>query len=222
MGWQTYVLSEWPYPGLGLVRAHGTLIHGFVDFCSIWRFIPRVRLGSGTRHTDPWVGGLLFCLTVHTQDKVTHWAMGWSRLLFCLTEKKMSWDSPFKWQWTKNMWTKCHRLLVKIIQWVCLSLCDKPSKFTRSEYHILGWTGNPSTETECHSSKLSQQTVCWVDASFGSKCCVVGLSVDGWSRHRITISGLLPGQTAMTEPLGQDCLDETTRTTRVASKEHQL
>jgi hypothetical protein len=38
-------------------------------------------------------------------------------------------------------------------------------------------------ETECHSSKLSQQTVCWVDASFGSKCRVVGLSVDGSSRH---------------------------------------
>jgi hypothetical protein len=38
-------------------------------------------------------------------------------------------------------------------------------------------------ETECHSSKLSHQTVCWVDASFGSKCHVVGLSVDGSSRH---------------------------------------
>jgi hypothetical protein len=39
-------------------------------------------------------------------------------------------------------------------------------------------------ETVCHSSKLSQQTVRWVDASFGSKCRVVGLSVDGLSRHR--------------------------------------
>ncbi len=38
-------------------------------------------------------------------------------------------------------------------------------------------------DLECHSSKLSQQTVHWVDASFGSKCHVVGLSVDGSSRH---------------------------------------
>jgi hypothetical protein len=38
-------------------------------------------------------------------------------------------------------------------------------------------------ETECHSSKLSQQTVRWVDASFGSKCRMAGLSVDGSLRH---------------------------------------
>ncbi len=44
-------------------------------------------------------------------------------------------------------------------------------------------------ETECHSSKLSQQMVRWVDASFGSKCHVVGLSVDRSSRHRIETSG---------------------------------
>ncbi len=31
MGWWTFVLSDWPYPGLGWVRAHGTLIHGLVD-----------------------------------------------------------------------------------------------------------------------------------------------------------------------------------------------
>jgi hypothetical protein len=43
-------------------------------------------------------------------------------------------------------------------------------------------------ETECHSSKLSQQTVHWVDALFGSKCRVVGLSVDGSSRHRLDVS----------------------------------
>jgi hypothetical protein len=42
--------------------------------------------------------------------------------------------------------------------------------------------------TECYSSILSQQTVRWVDASFGLKCRVVGLSVDGSSRHRSTAS----------------------------------
>ncbi len=39
-------------------------------------------------------------------------------------------------------------------------------------------------EMECQTSKLLQQTVCWVDASFGSKCHIVGSWVDGSSRHR--------------------------------------
>ncbi len=40
MGWWTSVLSDWPHPGLGQVRAHGTLNHGLVDFCSVWLTIP--------------------------------------------------------------------------------------------------------------------------------------------------------------------------------------
>ncbi len=47
-------------------------------------------------------------------------------------------------------------------------------------------------ETECHSSKLSQQTVCQVDASFGSKCHVVGSWVDGSSRHPSSRKEKLP------------------------------
>jgi hypothetical protein len=82
-----------------------------------------------------------------------------------------------------HMWMKCHKLWVKIIQWVSLSLCDKPSKFTRMSHFGVD-RQSVHLETECHSSKLSQQTVRWVDASFGSKCRVVGLSVDGSSRHR--------------------------------------
>jgi hypothetical protein len=39
-------------------------------------------------------------------------------------------------------------------------------------------------ETECHVSKLSQQTVRWVDASFGSKCRVVGSSVYESTKQR--------------------------------------
>ncbi len=39
-------------------------------------------------------------------------------------------------------------------------------------------------ETECYSSKLSHQTVCRVEASFGSKCHEVGSWVNGSSRHR--------------------------------------
>jgi hypothetical protein len=42
-------------------------------------------------------------------------------------------------------------------------------------------------ETECHSSKLSQPSVYWLDALFGSKCHVVGSWVDGSSRHHITV-----------------------------------
>ncbi len=73
---------------------------------------------------------------------------------------------------------------VKLIQRVCLSLCDTPSKFTRSECHILGVDRQfVQLETECPSRKLSQLTVRWVDALFGSKCRVVGLSVDGLSKH---------------------------------------
>jgi hypothetical protein len=78
--------------------------------------------------------------------------------MFCLTENIINY--PFKWQWTKNTWTKCHRLWVKIIQCVGLSLCDKQSKFTRSECHNLGWTDNPSTlrrnvtVVNCHSRRF--------------------------------------------------------------------
>ncbi len=62
--------------------------------------------------------------------------------------------------WTKNTWTKCHRLWDKILHWVGLSHCDKPSKFTRSECHNLGWTDNPSplrrnvTVVNCHSIRF--------------------------------------------------------------------
>ncbi len=43
-------------------------------------------------------------------------------------------------------------------------------------------------ETECHSSKMSQQTVCRVDKQCGSKCHMVGLWVDGSSMHRFFTS----------------------------------
>jgi hypothetical protein len=45
----------------------------------------------------------------------------------------------------ENTRTKCHRLCDKILQGVGMSHCDKPSKFTRSECHNLGWTNNRST-----------------------------------------------------------------------------
>jgi hypothetical protein len=41
-----------------------------------------------------------------------------------------------------------------------LSLCDKPSKYTRLQCHILGWTDNPSTlrwnvtVVNCHSRRF--------------------------------------------------------------------
>jgi hypothetical protein len=35
MGWQTSVLPDRPYPGLGWVRAQDTLIHGLVNFCFV-------------------------------------------------------------------------------------------------------------------------------------------------------------------------------------------
>jgi hypothetical protein len=38
-----------------------------VDFCSVLLTMSRVRLGQDTLRTDPWVGGLLFCVTDHVQ-----------------------------------------------------------------------------------------------------------------------------------------------------------
>ncbi len=44
------------------------LIHRLVDLCSVWLTILRVRL----RHADPWVDGLLFCLTGKKIIKKSH------------------------------------------------------------------------------------------------------------------------------------------------------
>jgi hypothetical protein len=71
----------------------------------------------------------------------------------------------------KNMGTKCHRH------------CDKPFKFSRSECLNLGWTDNRSALRQCYSSKLPQQTVCWVDALFGQ---IVMWSVHGWTDRQGT------------------------------------
>jgi hypothetical protein len=62
----------------------------------------------------------------------------------------LRWDEMSQQSWMKNSRTKCHRLWDEISQWDGLSHCDKPSKFTRSESHNLGWTDNV-TVVKCHS-----------------------------------------------------------------------
>jgi hypothetical protein len=67
------------------------------------------------------------------------------------------------------------------------SVCHTVTNFT----NFLGWGMSQfgvdrqsfHFETECHSSKLSQQMVCWVDALFGPICHVVGSWMDGSSKH---------------------------------------
>ncbi len=88
--------------------------------------------------------------------------------------------------WMKNTCTKCHRLWDKILQGVGISRCDKPSKFTRSECHNLGWTNNQFTlrrnvtGANCHSRRF----VGWTD-SVGRN---VVWSVRGWTDRQGTVS----------------------------------
>ncbi len=69
-----------------------------------------------------------------------------------------------------------------------MSHCDKPSKFTRSECHNLGWIDNPSTlrqnvtVVKCHS----RQFVGWT-LSLGQN---VAWSVRGWTDHQCTAISL--------------------------------
>ncbi len=94
--------------------------------------------------------------------------------------------------WMKNTWTKCCWLWDKIWQWVGLSHCDKPSKFTRSLCHNLGWTDNPSTlrrnvtVVNCHSRRFVSWTLC-----LGR---IVAWSVYGWTDGQGTIIPHLQAQ----------------------------
>jgi hypothetical protein len=87
--------------------------------------------------------------------------------------------------WTKCTHTKSHRLWDKMALWNSLSLCDKPSKFTRSECHNLGWTDNPSTlrrnvtVVNCHSRQFVRWTL-----RLGRN---VTWSVRGWTDHQGTL-----------------------------------
>ncbi len=56
--------------------------------------------------------------------------------------------------------------------------------------------------SECHSSKLSQQIVCWMDKQCGSNCCVVGV---GWIINgTVFTSGTHPCHNAQVACLGQE------------------
>ncbi len=95
----------------------------------------------------------------------------------------LRWDEMSQQSWIKNVQTKCHRLWDKILQWDSLSHCDKPSKFTRSECHNLGWTDNLSTlrqnvRVNCHSRRFVRWTL-----SLGRN---VAWSVRGWTDHHCT------------------------------------
>ncbi len=77
-----------------------------------------------------------------------------------LHRNKMSQQS-----WTKNTWTKCHRLSDKILKWV-LSLNVQPVQVFRTQSSIFGWTNNSSTlsrnvtEANCHSRRIFE----WMDS----------------------------------------------------------
>jgi hypothetical protein len=59
---------------------------------------------------------------------------------------------------------------------VCHTVMNCPNLLVQN---VTIWGGR----TIRNVSKLSQQTVCWVGTSFGSKCREVGSWVEGLSRH---------------------------------------
>jgi hypothetical protein len=77
------------------------------------------------------------------------------------------------------------------MQWVGLSLCDKPSKFTTSECHILGWTDNASTLrrnvtlVNCHSRRFVGWTLrLGRNVAWSVRRCTNRLSNVGTGVHR--------------------------------------
>jgi hypothetical protein len=94
------------------------------------------------------------------------------------------------WKWVKwpnfpEKWA-FHYVGTKFHSKVGQKINGQNDRLTRSESHNLGWMDRQSVhfEMECHISKLSQHTVCSMNASFGSKCSVIGVWRDGSSRHR--------------------------------------
>ncbi len=108
----------------------------------------------------------------------------WKWAEICEFFRKMDlllcWDEMSQQSWMKNTRTKCHRLWDKILHCDSLSHCDKPSKFTRSECHNLGWTENLSTVVKCHSRLF----VGWTDSVDRN----VTWSVCGWADRQCTLA----------------------------------
>ncbi len=124
-----------------------------------------------------------FIKLIHSPLRISCHAWKWAEMgqFFGKMDLLLCWDEISQQSWTKNMQTKCHRLLDKILQWDGLSHRDKLSKFTRSECHDLGWMDNLSTlrrnvtVVNCHSRWIIGWTL-----SLGWN---VGWSVCEWTDH---------------------------------------
>jgi hypothetical protein len=64
----------------------------------------------------------------------------------------------------------------------CHTVTNRPNCLARNVCFLGKCTILPLLE--CYSSKSSQQMVCWMDASLGSKCSMVCLWVDGTPDHQ--------------------------------------
>ncbi len=128
----------------------------------------------------------LYIKFIHGPFRISCHTWKWAEMdeFFGKMDLLLRWDKMSQQSWTKNTQTKCHRLWDKILQWDSLSRCDKPSKFTRSECHNLGWMDNPSTlRRNVTVVKCRSRRFVWWTLSLGRN---VAWSVRGWTDRQCT------------------------------------